>query len=801
MGHWPAYVDQVQVRIQASTGRRQLLLLLLGLLASFLFIRFSTRMIRRGVSWWPGNVEPGGLHIHHVVFGQVMMFIGGIGAFAVRGGPLVHDLLAVLFGVGCGLVLDEFALVLHLEDVYWREEGRKSVDAVILAVAIIGLVLFGAAPLGGGVGGTSWVTWVVAALLAGFVVLCLLKGKVWTGLLGVMVPLLALVGALRLARPGSPWARWRYTSRPRRMARAERREQRFHQRFAQMKTRFMDAVAGAPNPVSLTKKPPRREPTVVEVPPSRLELRLAQVLGPLRDPGAAAAVWYLRAAAAVNLVTALIAPFRERVRAATDGEYVTSFLVSPGFTGAALAFVLSVSLRRRKRAAWILTVVLTACYLVIILTSVAAVPRAHRHPFNWVSLTLTALLLGALLVSRTRFNVRGAHGNVALALVTLVAGAAVAVGLGTLLVYGTDRAAPSTWGASARYAAVRVLTVSSLFELPGVDVPGWTDLAINLLSAALMLVVLFAFFRSPPGRSRLAPADERRLRALVRAYGTADSFGYFALRRDLSVCWSRDRAAAVVYRVVNGVALAWGDPLGPADARREAVAGWLDTARRHAWAPAAAYAGEEGTAAYRAAGLHAVASDEEGLLDAAAVPPELARLRKVMAEAGYEAVLRRQREVDPQEWPHLAQLADAWRQHGGRLRALRGRRRTAPGIGRLGDAADGDCLLAECRDRHGRVCALLVLVPWGADGLTLDLLRWDRESGRDAADFLLAEVLERAAAGLDPVRGVARISLALSVLPGVPAVRRPRRLLCQRPTELPRVMAAATLTTPRPHFH
>ncbi|MFI1095206.1 phosphatidylglycerol lysyltransferase domain-containing protein [Streptomyces sp. NPDC020917] len=801
MGHWPAYVGSVQVRIEASTGRRQLLLLLVGLIGSFLFIRFSTRMIRRGVSWWPGNVQPGGLHIHHVVFGQVMMFIGGIGSFAVRGGPLVHDLLAVLFGVGCGLVLDEFALVLHLEDVYWREEGRQSVDAVILAVAIIGLVLFGAAPLGGGVGGTSYATYVAAAVVAGFVVLCLLKGKVWTGLLGVMVPLLAVVGAVRLARPGSPWARWRYTSRPRRMARAERREERVTRRFSAAKTRMMDAVAGAPSPVSLTKKPPRREPTVVEVPPSRLEVRLAQVLGPLRGPGAAAAVWYLRVATAVNAVTGVVAPFRDRVRAATDGEFVTPFLVSPGFTGAVLAFVLSVSLRRRKRAAWILTVVLTAGYLLVIAVDVAAVPRAHRHAFNWVSLVLTLLLLAALLVSRTLFNVRGRRGNIVLGLVSLVAGAVVAVGVGTLLVYGTDRAEPSSWGESARYAAVRVLTVSSLFDVPGIDVPAWTDLAINLLSVALMVVVLLAFFRSPPGLSRLARADERRLRALLRAYGGTDSFGYFALRRDLSVCWSGDRAAAVVYRVVNGVALAHGDPLGPVAARPAAVAGWLDTARSHAWSPAAAYAGEEGTAAYRAAGLHTVAVDEEAVLDAGPLPPELARLRRTMAAAGYRAVLRRQRDVDAEEWPHLAQLADAWRQHAGRLRALTGRRRADPGLGRLGDAGDGDCVLAECRDRNGRTCALLVLLPWGSDGLTLDLLRWDRESGQAAVDFLLAEVMDRAARGAPPVAGVARISLAFADAPSFPVVRRSRRLLCERRTELPRVLAAAAFAHPEAHFH
>ncbi|HEY3477376.1 MAG TPA: hypothetical protein VGL02_00630, partial [Streptomyces sp.] len=134
--------DAYRTRI-VDPGRESLFLLLLGLIGSFLFIRFSVRMIRRGVKWWPGNVKPGGLHIHHVVFGQAMMLIGGIGSFAVRGGPAVHDVLAVVFGIGCGLVLDEFALVLHLKDVYWSEQGRQSVDAVILAVAVIGLLLIG----------------------------------------------------------------------------------------------------------------------------------------------------------------------------------------------------------------------------------------------------------------------------------------------------------------------------------------------------------------------------------------------------------------------------------------------------------------------------------------------------------------------------------------------------------------------------------------------------------------------------------------------------------------------------------
>lgn len=150
MRHWLGGTHGMQT---SGAGREQLFLLLAGLVCSFLFIRFSTRMIRRQVSWWPGNVQPGGMHIHHVVFGQVMMIVGGVGAFGISGGPVAHDILAVVFGMGCGLVLDEFALVLHLEDVYWKEEGRRSVDAVILSVAVIGLLVAGEAPLGGYVGG------------------------------------------------------------------------------------------------------------------------------------------------------------------------------------------------------------------------------------------------------------------------------------------------------------------------------------------------------------------------------------------------------------------------------------------------------------------------------------------------------------------------------------------------------------------------------------------------------------------------------------------------------------------------
>ena len=225
---------------------------------TFLFIRFSVRMIRAGVRWWPGNVTPGGLHVHHVVFGVVFMIVAGAGGFSTvaRSAPWAQ-LFPALFGCGAALVLDEFALILHLRDVYWTEQGRTSVDAVFLAAAVCGLLLLGVAPFGvedvGSGDDTPVAGWDYAftILLNGlFVALTLLKGKYWTGMLGLFVPTLALVGALRLARPGSPWARWRYKPGSRKIRRCLAREARHHARWVRLRRRVQDALAGRPAEVA-----------------------------------------------------------------------------------------------------------------------------------------------------------------------------------------------------------------------------------------------------------------------------------------------------------------------------------------------------------------------------------------------------------------------------------------------------------------------------------------------------------------------------------------------------------------------
>jgi hypothetical protein len=146
-----------------------------------------------------------------------------------------------VFGIGAGLTLDEYALWLHLEDVYWSEEGRRSVDAVLVAAIVAGLVLMGFLPVGTDDGVPVIIVTVLITLAVSAV--AIFKGKVFMGVAGMIFPLVGLIGAIRLAKPGSPWANRRYAPHSKKLARAEKRYGRHTERYQ----RFQDRIAGAPH--------------------------------------------------------------------------------------------------------------------------------------------------------------------------------------------------------------------------------------------------------------------------------------------------------------------------------------------------------------------------------------------------------------------------------------------------------------------------------------------------------------------------------------------------------------------------
>jgi hypothetical protein len=197
-----------------DTGREAQFLFFIAFLLTFAFIRTSAHMIRAQVSWWPGNVSVGGTHIHHLVWGILLLLIfGWIGVAVVPDSPW-GEISAVMFGIGTGLTLDEFALWLNLKDVYWDKEGRRSIDAVIIAIAFTGLVMVGFRGLLDAADdvetGVFAVTGAIGALGIILAFVNAAKEKFGIAILSILIPVAGIPSALRLGKPHSLWAKLFY---------------------------------------------------------------------------------------------------------------------------------------------------------------------------------------------------------------------------------------------------------------------------------------------------------------------------------------------------------------------------------------------------------------------------------------------------------------------------------------------------------------------------------------------------------------------------------------------------------------
>jgi len=196
----PGYTDHVY-----EAGKEPLLLMLIAFLVAFLLTRAYTRIAR--VRGW-GSTHVGDVHMHHVVVGILLMTAAGVIEFGFSPSEVFSEWLAIAFGVGAALTLDEFAMVFHLDDVYWSPEGRSSVDAVVTAAVLLALGLVATAPFGAERGKEPAAAfWLVVGVNVILVLVTFLKGKLKLALAGVVLPGLALIGAVRLAKPGSWWGR------------------------------------------------------------------------------------------------------------------------------------------------------------------------------------------------------------------------------------------------------------------------------------------------------------------------------------------------------------------------------------------------------------------------------------------------------------------------------------------------------------------------------------------------------------------------------------------------------------------
>ncbi|MFB7309353.1 phosphatidylglycerol lysyltransferase domain-containing protein [Streptomyces sp. NPDC056192] len=483
---------------------------------------------------------------------------------------------------------------------------------------------------------------------------------------------------------------------------------------------------------------------------------------------AAFAIWYLRAVSFINFLSAVWVTLGQDLRRHNTQNYFTPYLLTAGFSSGVVALFLAVTMRRRKRAAWIVNMVLSGL-LLLLFAFVISFPEIRQYPQNWISLALTAAFVLALLLGRREFYAKGDRSNPKLAAVVAVGGLLITSLIATLLVTVTNTAHDeyrSTFLDRWRYGALRLISVADNSRFPGITVPGWVDVVINILSTLLLIAVVYAAFRSRRAVDPITPQDEDRLRVLLDRNGDRDSLGYFALRREKSVVWSPTGKAAVAYRVVGGVSLASGDPIGDPEAWPGAIEPWLAEAREHGWIPAVMGVSEEGGTVYARHGLDALELGDEAIVETAEFTLDGRAMRTVrqaynrVKRAGYEVTVRRHADIPDDEMTELLRRADDWRD-GETERGF------SMALGRLGDPADGQCVMLACRDSgdapgQGELRAVLSFVPWGPNGLSLDLMRRDRNSENGLMEFMVIELLQRA-----PKIGITQVSLNFAMFRSV----------------------------------
>jgi lysyl-tRNA synthetase, class II len=438
-------------------------------------------------------------------------------------------------------------------------------------------------------------------------------------------------------------------------------------------------------------------------------------------------------------------------------------------SGIMLIFVAH-ALKRRKRRAWWVAVVLQVSIIVFHVVRSFRVAGEHEGPIHHLGgpLILSLILLILLIVYRSEFHALGdprsrLRGFAAFGILT-----ATSVGIGMAIMYTQSRHFDDVPGTHIRQDPSFFARLQHVVEgLVGVSGPvafrdPYGDLvAAMLLGLGLLTAIVTAYLILRPAEpvARLSTDDELRMRELIEKQGRRDSLAYFATRRDKSVIWSPSGKAAVAYRVVSGVMLASGDPIGDPEAWPGAIKLFVEEADRHAWTPAVVGCSETGGEVWcREADLDALELGDEAICTVAEFSLEGRAMRNVrqmvnrVERQGYVCQVRRARDIGREELDLVRSQAEAWRgkeTERGFSMAL--------GADRFGDPQDTDCVVATAV-KDGEARAVINFVPWGTDGMSLDLMVRDRDADPGLNELLIVKAIE-ACKGL----GIQRISLNFAV--------------------------------------
>src|SRR3954470_3307220 len=469
----------------------------------------------------------------------------------------------------------------------------------------------------------------------------------------------------------------------------------------------------------------------------------------------AAAGWTVGIIATLSLI-ASVSPL-VRVIIKIPREFVNDYIFNFPDTSFAWAFVLALlaaALATRKRLAWLILVFYMLASIVWNLGDIVTGDETWMEESGeMIGLAFHVAAVAFLMLARKEFWAKVRRGALVKAAVALVAG----MSIGILVGWGLLELFPGTLERDYRlaYAVNRVAAFAGVGSnaFDGQHPHVFVNALLGLFGALALMVAAIVLFRSQKSENALTGEDESAIRGLLELWGKNDSLGYFATRRDKGAVFAPNGRAAVTYRVEVGVCLASGDPVGDPKSWPQAIEAWLRLCQEYGWAPGVMGASSAAAEAFRAAGLNALQLGDEAILhpdgfrlsgaDMRAVRQAVTRARR----AGLTVRMRRHRDIPRDEMAEVIERADAWRD-------TESERGFSMALGRLGDPADGDCLLVEALQNEGEVVAMLSLVPWGNNGVSLDLMRRSPKSPNGTIEFMVTELLQQSE-GI----GISRVSL------------------------------------------
>ncbi|VEG55785.1 lysyl-tRNA synthetase [Mycolicibacterium aurum] len=471
----------------------------------------------------------------------------------------------------------------------------------------------------------------------------------------------------------------------------------------------------------------------------------------------AAAGWIVGVIATLSLLASISPLIRSIIR--VPREWVDDYIFNFPDTSFAWAFVLALlagALAARKRIAWWILVGYMVAAAGWNVAGLVDGERWFQEIGEIIGLGFHLAAIAFLLLARKEFWARVRRGALLKAAATLVTAMAVGtlIGWGLLELFPGSLARPDRfWYALNRVSAFAGADADAFSGHPHVFV----NALLGLFGALALMVTAIVLFQSQRADNALTGEDESAIRGLLELYGKNDSLGYFATRRDKAVVFAPNGRAAITYRVEVGVCLASGDPVGDPKAWPQAIEAWLKLCETYGWAPGVMGASSTAAQAFREAGLNALQLGDEAILhpdDFRLSGPDMRAVRQAVTRAKRSGVgvrFRRHRELSAEEMADVIARADAWRD-------TDDERGFSMALGRLGDPGDGDCLLVEAvQNPDGQdptVVAMLSLVPWGSNGVSLDLMRRAPQSPNGTIELMVSELCTQSE-GI----GITRISL------------------------------------------